>query len=862
MIAITAPRVLLLLLLLPIVAVLGRARLRRLPGRRGPLVLSLRLFVLGLLILCIANPLWRIGTWRTGSSVLFLVDSSASVGAAQVTGMTWAERATMTAGSRDTSGVVLFGATPQLAVPPAHYTTLPDPTTSAADNTDIGAAIRLGAALLPSGTPDRLVLVSDGRNTTGDLSSALALALSRHIPVDTVALSPPVRPDVAVSALDVPATARVGDQMPVRITLTSSIPATATIALAMDGQQVQQKIHLPAGQTVLTTQEQLTTQGLHTVHASVSAPGDTIPRNNSLDAVTVAGPAGHVLLVSTGTAPSALTSALERDQLAVQIVKPAALPANPAAYAQDDAVILDNVPATALSKARQDAINTAISADGLGMLVIGGANAYSTGGYANAPLQQALPVRSTATVRPARVPLALMLVIDESGSMVEQVDGVTKVSMAKVAAASAIDHLQVGDSVGVLAFSDENQVIVPFHVIQGNADKARMHQEINAIDAGGGTTIYPALQVAAQNVGSVPTTNRHIVLLTDGQGEEAPFDTLIKNMKKNKVTLSTIGVGEDVDENELQHWATLGGGAFHYVADPRTIPSIVLNETKYNVAEKAVQGTIHVSTAAPSPLLRSLAGSSLPAVGGYALTQAKPSAQVAVQTPNGDPVLASWQYGLGRVAAWTSDDGTEGWAQGWDAAHQPTFWTNTVRWVMRGYVPPPGTPVLTTQNGMLQVSLTLQTASGSFNDTASPVVHLVEHGGTSHTLPLNLVAPGTYQAEQPLSGPGLYTATTGAIGNDPPATGALAVPYSAEYIPGGADTTALAQIAAATGGHALQRPADAFAHGTLPTVPAWQPLWPFLLLLALLLFPVEVGLRLSAMTSGAGRRPARTGEPG
>jgi hypothetical protein len=166
-------------------------------------------------------------------------------------------------------------------------------------------------------------------------------------------------------------------------------------------------------------------------------------------------------------------------------------------------------------------------------------------------------------------------------------------------------------------------------------------------------------------------------------------------------------------------------------------------------------------------------------------------------------------------------------------------------------------PVLSAQNGMLRVSLTLQTADGNFDDTASPVVHLVGPNGSPHTIPLNLVAPGTYHAEQPLSGPGLYTATTGANGSSPPGTGALAVPYSAEYAPGGVDFGALAQIAAATGGHALQRPADAFTHGALPAIPVWQPLWPILLLLALLLFPIEVGLRLSAMTAGPGRRRTR-----
>jgi secreted protein with Ig-like and vWFA domain len=857
MITFAFPRALLLLLLLPVVVALGLRRVRRLPGWRGPAVLFLRLLVLGLLVAAVADPAWRVGTRRQALSVVFLVDASDSVGASgRQAGMTWAERASAAAGPQDMAGMVLFGAAPQLAVPLAHYRTLPDPATGAAGATDIGAAIRLGTALLAPDTPGRLVLLSDGRDTTSALSDAVALAMNRHIPVDTVAIVPPARRDVAVSALDAPTNARVGDQVPVRITLASSVATNATLTITIDGQQVQQPVRLPAGETVLTTRERLTTQGLHAVSVRINAPGDIVPQNNSRDAVTVAGPPGRVLLVGTGRGPAVLSKALAQDRLDVRTISPSALPTDAAKYAGDDAVVLDNVPATSLSDAQQHALGDAVSAGGLGLLVVGGATAYGAGGYVRTPLEQALPVRSKSTLRPVRAPVSLMLVIDESGSMDEDVNGVAKLDMVKVAAASAVDQLQDGDAVGVLAFSDTNQVIVPFHVVHGSADKARMRREIAGIASQGGTTIYPALQEATRDVVRVPTPNRHIVLLTDGQGEEAPFDTLIRQMRRNHITLSTIGVGQDVQRDELHHWATLGGGLFHYVADPHAIPRIVVSETHYRALGQAVEGTIHLGAATPSPLLRGLAGHSLPSIDGYALTQAKSTAQVAVRTPRGDPVLASWQNGLGRVAAWTSDDGTGGWAPGWSTTRLPAFWTDTVRWVLRGYMPPPGTPVLTTHDGALQVSVALQTADGHFDDAASPVVRLIGPDGAAQPIALALVAPGTYQAERPLGGPGIYSATAGDTGSDPSAIGALAVPYSTEYAAGGADTTALLQIATATGGRTLSRPADAFAHGRLPLIPVWRPLWSILLLIALLLFPLDVVLRLSAMTGAGYRRHA------
>src|SRR5205823_4322623 len=160
-------------------------------------------------------------------------------------------------------------------------------------------------------------------------------------------------------------------------------------------------------------------------------------------------------------------------------------------------------------------------------------------------------------------------------------DGVAKIDMVKVAASSALDKLAEGDAVGVLAFDDSNHWTVPFHILQGTADKANIRRQISRLSADGDTYIYPALQAAERAVLRVPTIYRHVVLLTDGQGEDAGFDRLIRRMHRAHITLSTIGVGQDVVQDELRHWAKLGGGLFHYVSDPHDIPRIVVNEARY-----------------------------------------------------------------------------------------------------------------------------------------------------------------------------------------------------------------------------------------------------------------------------------------
>ena len=852
MLLLTTPWILpLLLVLLPAAVVLGRERLRRLPGRRGAVALALRVAVLTLLVAALAGPEWR--TLDPRVSVVFLVDASASVGAAgQHAGMTWAERAAAAAGAHDRAGVVIFGAAPRLVVPLAHYRTLPDPASDPAAATDVGAALRLGLALLPPDMPGRLVLLSDGQDTAGSVDGGVAQALARGVPVDTVGIVPPARRDVSVRALDVPASARVGDSVLLRIVLHSTVATNATLTLWIDGQPAQQVVSLAAGDTVLRAEQRLDTPGLHTFRARLDAPGDALPQNNALDAATVVAPAGRVLLaVSDPTAATALATTLARAHLDVTPVLASDLPATSGAYGSYDAVVLDDVPATALSRAQESALRDAVRGNGMGLVATGGPSSFSEGAYARTPLEEALPVVSVSTPRRVSAPLALMLVIDKSGSMADAVDGVAKVDMVKVAASSALDRLAEGDSVGVLAFDDSNHWVVPFHTLQGLADKAHIRSQIQRLSADGDTYIYPALHAAEQAVLQVPTVYRHIVLLTDGQGEDANFDALIRRMRHEHITLSTIGVGQDVVQDELRHWAQLGGGLFHYVADPHDIPRIVINETRYGTSGTAeVHGKIRLGVAAASPLLRSLAGQDLRrlSINTYDSTLPKTTAQVAVQSATGDPVLSSWQYGLGRAVAWTSDTGgPEGWATAWSPSKQPAFWTDLVRWVMRGYTPGTNVPALAVQNGALHVSAALYTAGGAFDDTAAPRVRVAAPDGTAQVVPLDLEGPGSYAATLPLAGPGIYTASY--VHNDrgaarPADIAALAVPYPAEYASDGVDTALLTHVAQDTGGRALTRPADAFSHaGVRPTV-AWLPLWPLLLALALLLFPLDVGVRL------------------
>ena len=171
---------------------------------------------------------------------------------------------------------------------------------------------------------------------------------------------------------------------------------------------------------------------------------------------------------------------------------------------------------------------------------------------------------------------------------------------------------------------------------------------------------------------------RHIILVTDGQSANN-FADLIKQMTDAGITLSVIGVGQGVAPY-LPQLAAAGNGRYYFAADPSQLPEIFLQETRLALRSYFIEGDIGPRFGAATPITEGLQG--VPNLLGYVGTTAKPTAQTGLVSPDGDPLLAQWQYGLGRVVAWTSDAKGQ-WATNWltwpDFAR---FWSRAVGWTI------------------------------------------------------------------------------------------------------------------------------------------------------------------------------------
>ena len=152
-------------------------------------------------------------------------------------------------------------------------------------------------------------------------------------------------------------------------------------------------------------------------------------------------------------------------------------------------IVAANIPAAAFAPQQVEAIADYVRRRAGGLLVAGGADSLTAGGYRGHPLEQLLPVVCRYEARSKRPSLALVLVIDQSGSMEEG----GAIGLAKQAVRRTIEMLDARDELGVIAFQDTNRWIAP---LQPCGDKQRVLGQVDTLSAGGGTNMLPAIEKA------------------------------------------------------------------------------------------------------------------------------------------------------------------------------------------------------------------------------------------------------------------------------------------------------------------------------------------------------------------------------
>jgi uncharacterized membrane protein len=853
------PQLLLLLLaFLPVAIFFWRWRGRRVV----PAALVLRLLALTVLIFALAEP--TLGReMPPPEPMVLLVDQSDSLSPASRAALR-AEAETV-ARSLDQAALIWFGGQSVVVEnPPANADQAVrqdleaenlqrlDPSAS-----DLAGALRLAREILsPAG--GQVFLFSDGLETSGDALAEARLAAAANVQVNVWPATPVGGPEMMVTSVQAPRTLRSGEEYAVDVRVgflppAGTVSAAATLRL-FEGETLlaEEAVTLDAGDNSFILRHQAAEPGIVRLRAEISGADDGFSRNNVGGTTALVAEPPAVLLVE-GRVGSAneLSAALNRSQIANDVISAANLPVRLSDLDQYDGMVLVDVPAASLSIDQMASVREFVRSEGRGLVATGGRNSYGLGAYKNTPLEDVLPVSMDPPERPQRPDIALLLIVDRSASMTA-IAGVSKFDMAKEAAMLSVESLQSEDSVGILSFDTGQLWVVPFQRIGQGLSREQIQDAIAQLPAGGGTDIFNALNEGIPAIAREQTSVRHVVLLTDGRSftnDMGAYQRLIDGARRQDITLSTIAIGDDADTELLDILAQWGGGRYYFAAVPEDIPRLTLLESEIARADPVVEEDFRAQLGSTHPLMRGFAPAELPPLAGYIATAAKPSAEVVLRSPADDPVMATWQYGLGRAIAWTSSL-EQPWSAQWAGwPDYDRFWSQVVRYTL----PEPDSGPLqvrveSTEAGA-RLSVDALEAGGQPRDLATVGARITLPDGTSRDIPVRQVAPGRYAQELALSSEGPYAisvllldgeerqeAMTGYVQTAP-------AEYRAAFNQDAGNGVALLEeIATITGGEIN---ADVVAEGTRQPIvpPEPRPLWPWLVGAALLLWVLEIAVR-------------------
>ncbi len=832
---------------------------------RSRLGLGVRLALATLIVLALA------GTQRVRLSddlaVVFVVDASDSISPTQAAQAEASVRQALAAMTpRDRAAVVVFGGNALVERPLSSLTELAAFTSQPQTlHTDLAEAIRLGLALFPAGSARRLVILSDGVATTGETLEAGQLAAAAGAPLDYVLLARETPPAEAwLTQVDAPARVSQGERFSVGVTVESTTDQAGVLRLLADGRVLaEEQVRLRLGVNNFSLPLQAVAPAFTRYQITLEAAQDSYPQNNQLAAFTeIMGPPRVLVVASDGEVDEAgnplpdeapaVTLALAAVGLETTRLTPTDLPADGATLSDYAAVVLVNVNAKHLTPRQMAGLEQYVRDLGGGLVAVGGPQSYGMGGYFQTPLEAALPVAMQIQDSERFPAVALALVIDRSGSMAASEGGVTKIQLAAEGAARVVQLLNPNDVITIIPVDEQpDQVVGPLPA----AEQATLLSQIRALGAGGGGIfVRTGLLAAAEALQDSPNEVRHIILLADGADAEQKegVPELITSLTAEGITISTVAIGDGPDVPWLQAMAELGQGRFHFTDRAANLPQIFTQETTSVQRSYPIEERFFPELVAPSPILNGI--TLVPPLYGYVGTSAKATAQLVLRTHQGDPLLAQWQYGLGRAVAWTSDASGR-WAREWVTWDGfASFWAQAVRWTITQGRDASVESVVTWEGEEARLTVEARGPAGEVLNDLALEANVVAPGGAAVLLPLVPVAPGRYAAAfQPTEEGAYLIRVAGAPAGDEETTTSVAqttgwaLGYSPEYQHLTAQPETLQALAALTGGQ--DRSADittAFSHD-LPPARGVRPIWQPLALAATLLLPLDIALRRLAL---------------
>jgi uncharacterized membrane protein len=801
--------------------------------------LFIRILVVVALGLAIAGLQWLLPV--EGMNVFFVLDRSDSIPSPQQeAARDYVNKAARQMKKVDKAGVIVFGAEASIESSPNSAVDLQKVQAVVnTERTDLEAAVRLATAAFPETGQKRLVLLTDGNENVGDGLNAVLAAKPLGVSVDVVPLGISRANDVSVQKVQIPPRLKQGQAFELKIFVQAEQAQTATVRLYRNEQYLgEQKVELSAGKNLFSFPQTLPDQGFYSYDVRVDAPGDPLPQNNRATGFATVRGEPRLLIVSADPEQDRqLAAALQTPRLKVSLVDLKGFPSTLAEMQSYDAIFISNLAAGDLGLDRQKLLESAVRDFGVGLVCVGGDQTYAAGGYRGTPLEATLPVNMELDSKKVLPSGAVVLIMHgmefNNGNQV-----------ARDCAQGVLAALGPSDEMGVLLWDGTEHWLFP---LQKVGNKSALRGQIAGMNQGDLGSFQNIMGLAHEALKKSTANLKHIIVFSDGD-PAPPTQALLQTIVGDRITVSTVLISGHAGDETMRFMASLGRGRFYDVKSPYDLPQIFIKETAVILKSAIYEEPVKPQLRSSSEVVRGIGAGEYPTLLGYVATTPKARAETPLWSDKGDPLLAHWQYGLGRSVAFTSDAKAK-WAKlwlNWDKYRQ--FWSQIGQWSMRRLENADFTTEVTVDRGQGLINVEALDDAGNYRNFLNLQTAVVNPKGERQMVRLEQTGPGHYEARFPTKDVGAYSLNLMDI-KDGKLRGSqflgASLNYSPEFLSAEPNLNLLRHLAESGSGKLLDPTAlelNPFSHDRLKT---FQPrdLWEALLEWAIILFVLDVGVR-------------------
>jgi uncharacterized membrane protein len=800
---------------------------------------AIRMIVLLALILAVAGLQWL--RPLEGMNVFFLIDRSDSIPSTQQEGVrNFINRVAKEKEKPDKGGVLVFGT--EAAIESSANPILNLEKVNAVigqERTDIAAAIRLGSAAFPETGQKRLVLLSDGNENMGDAIAAMLAARNLGVTLDVVPLGVQRGNDVSVQKLGVPNRVKEGQTFEAKIFVQADAPQAATVRLYRnDAALGEQRVMLSAGKNLFTFPQTLADPGFYSYTVQVDTIGDGVPQNNKATSfVTVRGDP-QVLIVSADPKQDAqIAAALTASRLRVKHVGMDQVPLTLAEMQTYDSIFISNLAAGDLGMELMRLLESAVRDFGVGLVCVGGDQTYAAGGYRGTPLESTLPVNMELDSKKVLPSGAVVLVMHG----MEFANGN---QVARDCAQGVLAALGPNDELGVVLWDGFERWLFPLTKV---GDRKGLGKQIAGMNQGDLPSFQGVMAKGYEGLKASTANLKHMIVFSDGD-PAPPTSQLMQSMVAGRITVSTVLIAGHAGPDTMVWIADQGRGRYYNVQNAAQLPQIFIKETAVILKSAIFEEPFKPKLVVASEIVRGIGAEEMPNLLGYVCTTPKARAEIPIVSDKGDPVLAHWQYGLGRAVAFTSDAKAR-WGRNWLTWEKyRQFWSQAAQWSLRRLENADYTTEINIDRGQGQLVVDALDEKGDYRNFLNLQAVVVSPKGQRQTVRLEQTGPGHYEVNFPTKEIGSYLVNLMEI-QDGKIAGSQAlgasINYSPEFTAPEPNVNLLKRLAEAGQGRFLDPlnvSDNPFLHDRRRT---YQPrdLWEWLLKLAIILFVLDVAIR-------------------